>query len=49
MVIMGTRPYFSTLQLDSESEKFSLAGKHGPGLPPFPANNAPLKKSRGEK
>jgi len=26
-----------------------LAGKKGPGLPPHPAGNAPLKKARGEK
>jgi len=26
-----------------------LAGKKGPGLPPHPAGNLPLKKARGEK
>jgi hypothetical protein len=37
------------LESDIDLEKFSLAGSKGPGLPPYPANNAPLKKARGEK
>jgi len=37
------------IQIDSSLEKFSLAGKHGPGLPPYPKNNLPLSKPRGEK
>jgi hypothetical protein len=37
------------IQIDSSLEKFSLAGKHGPGLPPNPKNNLPLSKPRGEK
>jgi hypothetical protein len=44
-------PYKSNLQLESDIDldKFSLAGSKGPGLPPFPKNNAPLKNPRGEK
>jgi len=37
------------LESDIDLEKFSLAGKKGPGLPPYPSGNAPLKKPRGEK
>jgi hypothetical protein len=40
---------YENIQVESAAGKFNLAGKHGPGLPPLPKNNKPLKKPRGEK